>query len=107
MPERLGSDHEVGLAAHERGRERVPEHVGGHVVVEAGAVRHAGDDVVRASGAESVAALVEEHRGGVAGAGPARAFVEPFDERFAEFLVDRQLADPLALAEDPELAFSC
>jgi len=29
----------VGAAAHERGRERVPEHVSGHVVVEPAAVQ--------------------------------------------------------------------
>ncbi len=98
MPERLGSDHEVGLAAHERGRERVPEHVGGHVVLEAGAVGDAGDHVVRASGAEPLASLVEEQRGGVAGARPAGAFVEPFAERRAELLVDPQLADAFARA---------
>jgi hypothetical protein len=38
VAEQLGGDHQVGAAAHERGRERVPEHVRGHVVVEPAAI---------------------------------------------------------------------
>ena len=77
VAEELGDDHEVGAAAHERGRERVPEDVDGRVVVEAGGRGDAGDDVVRAADAESLAALVEEQRGAVVGAGPVGALGEP------------------------------
>ena len=60
VAEQLGDDHEVGAAAHERGRERVPEDVHGRVGVEARGRGDAGDDVVRAADAEPVPALVEE-----------------------------------------------
>jgi hypothetical protein len=60
VAEELGDDDEVGAAAHERGRERVPEGVDRRVVVEAGGGGDAGDDVVRAADAEPLSALVEE-----------------------------------------------
>ena len=67
MAEQLGDDHEVGPAAHERGRERVPEDMHGRVVVEARGRGDAGDDVVGAADAETLPALVEEQRGAVFG----------------------------------------
>ena len=81
MAEELGDDDEVGAAAHERGRERVPEDVDGRVVVEAGGRGDAGDDVVGAADAEALAALVEEQGGGVGGSGPVGAFGEPAVQR--------------------------
>ena len=60
MAEQLGDDHEVGAAAHERRRERVPEGVDGRVVIEAGGRGDGGDDVVGAADAEALSALVEE-----------------------------------------------
>ncbi len=84
MAEQLGDDHEVGAAAHERGRERVPEAVDGCVVVEAGGRGDAGDDVVRAADAEPLPALVEEQGGTVGGAGPVGALGEPAVQRGAQ-----------------------
>jgi hypothetical protein len=49
VAEELGDDDEVGPAAHERGRERVPEDVAGRVVVEAGSRGDACDDGVSAA----------------------------------------------------------
>jgi len=54
VSEELGDDHEVGAAAHERGRERVPQDVDGRVVLGPGARGDCGDDVVRAADAEGV-----------------------------------------------------
>ncbi len=62
----------VGAAAHERGRERVPEDVSGHVVIEPAAIGDAGDHVVGALGAQPLAALVEKQRGAVFRSGPVR-----------------------------------
>jgi hypothetical protein len=76
----------------------VPEHMGGHVVVETGAVGDAGDHVVCASGAEPVAALVEEQRGAVFAAGPVRALGEPACERGVQLWVDRDVTDAFAVA---------
>jgi hypothetical protein len=60
VAEELGDDDEVGAAAHEGGRERVPEGVDCRVVLEVGGGGDAGDDVVRAADAETLPALVEE-----------------------------------------------
>jgi hypothetical protein len=60
VAEELGDDHEVGAAAHERGRERVPEGMDRRVVVEARGRGDASDDVVRAADAEALRTLVEE-----------------------------------------------
>jgi hypothetical protein len=68
VAEELGDDHEVGPAAHERGRERVPEDVDGRVVVEAGGRGDAGDDVVRAADAETLPALWLRNRAGLCAA---------------------------------------
>jgi hypothetical protein len=81
VAEQLGDNDEVGAAAHERGRERVPEDVHGRVVVEARGGGDAGDDVVRAADAEALPALVEEQSGAVVGAGPVGAFGEPAVQR--------------------------
>ena len=81
VAEELGDDHEVCAAAHERGRERVPEDVDGRVVVEAGGRGDAGDDVVGAPDAEALPALVEEQGGSVGGVGPVGAFGEPAVQR--------------------------
>ena len=59
MAEELGDDDEVGAAAHEGGREGVPQDVDGRVVVEAGGRGDRGDDVVGAPDAETLPALVE------------------------------------------------
>jgi hypothetical protein len=83
VTEQLGDDHEVGAAAHERRRERVPRGVHGRVVVEAGGRGDAGDDVVRAAGAEALTASVEEQRGAVFGVGPIGALHEPACDRGA------------------------
>ena len=77
VAKQLRRDDEIGLAAHERGRERVPEHVRGHVLVEPGSCRDAGDQVVGAFGAQAPAALVEEQRRALIGSGPVLAFVLP------------------------------
>ncbi len=53
VSEELGDDHEVGAAAHERARERVPQDVDGRAVLETGARGNCGDDVVRAADAEA------------------------------------------------------
>jgi hypothetical protein len=53
----------------------------GRVVVEAGGRGDAGDDVVRAADAESMAALVEEQRRMILRAGPVGALGEPASER--------------------------
>jgi hypothetical protein len=101
VAEELGDDDEVGTAAYERRRERVPEGVHGRVVVERGDRGDAGDDVVRAADAEPLAALVEEQRRAVVGAGPVAALGEPARERGMELWVDRDVADAFAFAEDP------
>lgn len=80
MPEELGDDDEVGPAADERGRERVPKDVGGRVVVEAGGRREAGDHVVGALRAEALPALVEKQRGRDLSGRPAGPLVEPAGE---------------------------
>ena len=54
MAEELGDDHEVGTAAHERRRERMPEDVDGRVFVQAGGGGDAGDDGVGAADAEAL-----------------------------------------------------
>ena len=81
MAEELGDDDEVGAAAHERGRERVPQGVHSRVVLEAGGCGDAGDDVVRAADAEPLPALVEEQDGSVGGSGPVGALGEPAVQR--------------------------
>jgi hypothetical protein len=81
VAEELGDDHEVCPAAHERGRERVPEDVDGRVVVEAGGRGDAGNDVVDAPDAEALPALVEEQGGSVGGSGPVGALGEPAVQR--------------------------
>ena len=106
MAEELGDDDEVGAAAHERGREGVPQDVGGRVVVEAGGRGDRGDDVVGAPDAEALAALVEEQGGTVVGAGPVGALAEPAGERGVQLRVDRDLPDAFALAVDPQDAFA-
>jgi hypothetical protein len=63
VAEEFGDDDEVGAAAHERGREGVPQDVDRRVVLEAGGGGDRGDDVVGASDAEALAALVEEQGG--------------------------------------------
>jgi hypothetical protein len=60
VAEELGDDDEVGAAAHEGGREGMPQDVDGRVVVEAGGRGDRGDDVVGAPDAETLPALVEE-----------------------------------------------
>ena len=81
MAEELGDDDEVGAAAHERGRERVPEDMDRRFVLEARGRSDAGDDVVRAADAEPLPALVEEQGGAVFGAGPVGALGEPAVQR--------------------------
>jgi len=80
--------------------------VGGDLVVlEAGGCDDRGDDVVRALDRQAGAALVEKQGGGV-GAGPVGAFVQPAGEGAAQVGVDRDLADLLALAENPQDALA-
>jgi hypothetical protein len=62
--------------------------------------------VVCAADAEALAALVEKQRGSVVGAGPVVAFVKPARERGAQLRVDRDVADALSFAEDPQDAFA-
>ena len=107
MAEEFGDDDEVGPAADEGGGERVAEDVGGDLVVEAGVFGDAGDDVVGTFDAEPLAALVEEERRGLSGAGPAGPFVEPAGQRGAQLGVDRDLTYPLALAVDAQGPFPC
>jgi hypothetical protein len=79
VAEELGDDDEVCAAAHERGRERVPEDVAGRVVVEAGGRGDAGDGVVGAPDAEALPALVENQGGkSVASSQSARRASQPF-----------------------------
>ncbi len=59
MAEELGDDDEVGAAAHERRRERVPNDTDSRALVEPSGRRDAGDDVVGAADAEALATLVE------------------------------------------------
>jgi hypothetical protein len=106
VAEELGDDHEVGAAANERRRERVAQDVDCRVVVEAGGRGDGGHDVVRAADAEAPAALVEKQRRAV-GAGPVGALVKPAGEGGAQLRVDRDVADALAFAEDPQDAFAC
>jgi hypothetical protein len=106
VAEEFGDDDEVGAAAYERRRERVPQDVDGGVVVKAGGRGDGGDDVVRAADAEALAALVEKQRGAVVGAGPVVAFVEPTGEGGAQLRVDRDVADTFAFAEDPQDTFA-
>ena len=106
MAEELGDDDEVGAATNERGREGVPQDVHGGVVVEPGGRGDGGDDVVRAADAEALAALVEKQRGRVCGARPVSALVKPVRERGPQLRVDRDVADALAFAEDPQDALA-
>jgi hypothetical protein len=76
------------------------------VVVEAGGRGDCGGDVVRATDAEALAALVGKQRGSVFGAGPVVAFVEPAGERAPQLRVDWDVADAFAFAEDPQDAFA-
>jgi hypothetical protein len=96
----LGDDDEVRAAAHERGRERVPQGVHGGVVLEARGRRDRGDDVVGAADAEPLSALVEEQGGALVSAWPVGAFGEPARDRGPELRVDRDVADAFAFAED-------
>ncbi len=80
--------------------------VDGRVVVEAGGLGDGGDDVVGTAHAETLAALVEKQRRTVLGAGPVVALIEPARERAAELGVDRDVADALAFAEDPQDTFA-
>ncbi len=106
MAEELGDDDEVGPASYEGGGEGVAEDVGGDLVVEAGALGDAGDDVVGTFDAEPLAAFVEDQRRCLSGAGPAGPFVEP-GEGGAQLGVDRDLTDPLALAVDAQGPLPC
>ena len=106
MAEEFGDDDEVGAAAYEGRREGVAQDVDGCVVVEAGGRGDRGDDVVDAADAEALAALVEKQRGSVFGAGPVGALVNPARERGAQLRVDRDVADALSFAEDPQDAFA-
>jgi hypothetical protein len=106
VAEEFGYDDEVGAAAYERRRERVSQDVGGRVVVESGGRGDGGDDVVRAADAETLAALVEKQRRTGFGAGPVVAFIQPAREGGAQLRVDRDVADALAFAEDPQDAFA-
>jgi predicted aconitase with swiveling domain len=106
VAEQLRRDDEIGLAAHECGRERMPEHVGGHVLVEPGLCGDVGDHVVGAFGAQAPTALVEEQRRALIGSGPVLAFALPVLEGLAELVVDRHVADAVALAEDPQHSFA-
>jgi hypothetical protein len=80
--------------------------VHGRAVLEAGVRGDGGDDVVWAADAEALAALVEKQRGRVCGAGPVAAFVKPAREGGAQLRVNRDVADALAFAEDPQDAFA-
>jgi len=75
----LGDDDEVGPAAD----ERVPQDVGGRVVVEARGSGQARDHVVGAFGAQALLALVENEGRSDLSTGPSGAFVEPAGERGA------------------------
>ena len=102
VAEQLGDDHQVGAPAHEPCREGVAQDVRGDLVVlEARGLRDRSDDVVRALDREAGAALVEKQCRAV-GAGPVGAFVDPVAEGGAQVGVDRDLADLLALAENPQ-----
>jgi hypothetical protein len=66
VTEQLRGHYEVGVAAHERGRERMPEHVRGHMLLESGGGSDPGDHVVRAAGAQPAAAAVHKQSAVVA-----------------------------------------
>ena len=78
--------------------KRVPEDVGGGVVLENGRGGDARDDVVRTSDAEALSALVEEQGGSVGGPGPAVPLREPARQRPMQLPVNGDLPDALALA---------
>ena len=83
MTEQLRGHYEVGVAAHERGRERMPEHVRGHMLLKPSGGRDPGDHVVHAAGAQPAAAAVHKQRAVVA-ARPALAVLKPVLERLAQ-----------------------
>ncbi len=66
VTEQLRGHYEVGVPAHERVRERMPQDMRGHVVLESGGGRDPGDHVVRAAGAQPAAAAIQEQRAVVA-----------------------------------------
>ena len=57
--------------------ERVPQDMGGRVVVERGLLGDDGEDAASRAGRQASALGVEEERGTGAGAGPGSAFGEP------------------------------
>ncbi|HEX8052116.1 MAG TPA: hypothetical protein VF517_03925, partial [Thermoleophilaceae bacterium] len=56
--------------------------------------------------AEALAALVYKQRRTGFGAGPVGAFIQPARERGAQLRVDRDVADVLVFAEDPQEGFA-
>lgn len=88
------------------GRERVPEDMGGRVVVERGLPGDGGDDAASRPGRQASALGVEEERGTGVGAGPGSAFGQPLLQLGPEFGVDGDLADLAALAVDAQDAFA-
>jgi hypothetical protein len=58
VAEELGDDDEVRAAAHEGGREGMPQDVHGRAVVKSAGRGDRGDDAVGAPDAETLAALV-------------------------------------------------
>jgi hypothetical protein len=50
VPHELGDHDRVGLAAHQTGRERVPQDLGGRVVVERALLGDSGDDAASRAG---------------------------------------------------------
>ena len=86
--------------------ERVPQDMGGRVVVERGLLGGGGDDAASRAGRQASALGVEEERGTGAGAGPASAFGQPLLKLRPESGVDRDLADLVALAVDAQDALA-
>ena len=58
VPEELCGDHEVGATAHQRRRERMPQHMGGHMVIQPRPRSDARDHLVRAPRTQTAAAAI-------------------------------------------------
>ena len=86
--------------------ERVPQDMGGRVVVERGLLGDGGDDAASRAGRQASALGVEEQRGTGAGAGPGSAFGQPLLQPGPESGVDGDLADLVALAVDAQDALA-
>jgi hypothetical protein len=73
-------------AAHEGGRESVPEDVCRGVIIQPRLIGGAGDDVVGTPDTQALATLVEE-QGGTLSPGPAAALHEPTHQGPVQFRV--------------------